>query len=247
MYMISLLLLTALLQVNAGTSSVNVEIPTVEQETEYVWRTIIAIPFFEQNGYDISLPEGELIESLKEKARTRSLSDQDYEQLGNFIRNEVYDRSDYQKGYEEVSSRIPLLNEFIMEIENSSLNWDFKLFESYTVTLTLYGPGGSYNPDNGTILLYTTTEGDFKQYDNPANTIIHEVVHIGIEASIVQRYQVPHGLKERIVDTFVYHNFKDRLPSYRIQNMGDPNIDPLISKKSDMENLGDIVRDFMDK
>ncbi len=221
--------------------SVSVNIPTVEMETEYVWRTIQDIAFFEENNYQISLPNGTLIEGLKAKAKLGTLTDTDYEELEKFMKKNVYRESDYKKGYEKITNELDLINKMVNEIEQSNFNWIFKTFNTYHVNLTLYGPGGSYNPDEGSILIFTTPQGQFKSYDNPANTVIHEITHIGIEEAIITKYNVPHALKERIVDTFVSLNFKQYLPDYRIQDMGEYRIDPYLTVKSNLENLDQIV------
>lgn len=220
---------------------VHVNIPTLEEETEYIWRTIIDTQFFEENNYQVSLPDGELIESLKQKAKSNSLSDEDYENLKIFMQKGVYDPSDYREGYQNIKSQLALVNTMITEIGNLNLDWNFKKFDMYQVNLTLYGPGGSYNPDEGSLLIYTTLDGRFKQYDNAAHTLIHEIVHMGIESSIIQKYNVPHPLKERIVDTFVSLCFKELLPDYRIQNMGDTRTDPYLQNKDDLTKLDEIV------
>lgn len=51
----------------------NINIPTAEAETEYIWSTIQDINFLEANRYQVSLPSGELIETLKIKAREGNL------------------------------------------------------------------------------------------------------------------------------------------------------------------------------
>ncbi|MEQ9265462.1 MAG: hypothetical protein RLN81_09595 [Balneolaceae bacterium] len=224
---------------------VQVNIPTLEAETEYIWRTIIDTRFFEENNYQVSLPNGELIESLKQKAKSNSLSDADYEDLKDFMQKGVYNPSDYQRGYQNIEAQLVLVNKMIAEIGSMNLDWNFKEFDIYTVNLTLYGPGGSYNPDEGSLLIYTTIDGRFKQYDNPAHTLIHEVVHMGIEASIVQKYNVPHPLKERIVDTFVSLCFRELLPDYRIQNMGDTRTDPFLKNKADLAKLDALVEQVL--
>lgn len=224
---------------------VQINIPTLEAETEYVWRTIIDTQFFEENNYQVSLPNGKLIESLKQKAKSNSLSDEDYEALKNFMIKEVYSEADYQQGYQNIKAQLVLVNRMITEIGNIDLNWSFKEFNTYIVNLTLYGPGGSYNPDEGSLLIYTTPDGRFKQYDNPAHTLIHEIVHMGIETSIIQKYNVPHPLKERIVDTFVSLCFRELLPEYRIQNMGDTRTDPYLQNKDDITKLDEIVEQIL--
>nr|WP_321236215.1 hypothetical protein [uncultured Psychroserpens sp.] len=220
---------------------IQINIPTVDDETDYIWRTIQDIDFFEKNGYQVNLPEGAYIELLKNKAKTKCLSDYDYETLKTFIKDSVYKKSDYKKGYHKIEKQRSLINEMVSIIHKSERNWDFKMFDTYQINLTLYGPGGSYNPDEGSILIYTTPNGEFKQYKNPANTIIHEIVHIGIEASIVTKYNVPHTLKERIVDTFVFLHFNTHLPKYRIQDMGEKRIDQYLKTKADLKDLSRFV------
>jgi len=244
---INILLIIGLFAYCEGISQtrVQVNIPSVESESNYVWRTIRDIKFFEQNNYLISLPKGALIESLKSKSRYNNLSDEDFESLKIHMRDSVYNKIDYQKGYAKIESELALINKMIVQLDESERNWDFKTFDTYHINLTLYGPGGSYNPNKGTILIYTSPKGDFKQYDNPANTIIHEIVHIGIEESIVSQFKIPHRLKERIVDNYVLLCFKGYLPNYRMQNMGDNRIDPYLKQKIDLKDLSEFVAEIM--
>ncbi len=227
-------------------NGIQVNIPTAEAETEYIWRTIQDINFFEKNNYQISLPKGAYIDILKSRAKENKLSDSDYSNLKTFIKDSVYRKSDYEQGYHKIENQRSLINTMISLLSQSERNWDFKVFDTYQINLTLYGPGGSYNPDEGSILIHTTPKGKFKQYDNPANTIIHEITHIGIEKSIINKYQVPHTLKERIVDKFVFLNFHTSyLPNYRIQDMGEKRIDQYLKTKIDLNNLDSFVKKVM--
>ena len=230
-----------------GQNRITIHIPTAESESEYIWSNIQDIEFFEANNYQVSLPQGSIIEELKQKAKSKQLSDSDYARLESFVKDSVYKKSDYLKGYEKIELERPLLNKMINELSQSNFNWEFKAFETYQVNLTLYGPGGSYNPDEGSILIYTTPEGKFKNYANPSNTLIHEVVHIGIEETIVAKYNVPHTLKERIVDTFVSLYFSQYLPNYRIQDMGESRTDKHLKTKTDLEHLDKIVELTLNK
>ena len=226
---------------------IKINIPTVEAETDYVWRTIQDTKFFQENNYQVSLPKGELIDSLKVKALASQLSDEDYEELKVFIHDEVYQAEAYQKGYEKIEEQVGLINQMLQTLSEENYEWGFDLREQYQINLTLYGPGGSYDPEAASILIFTTPEGKFKSYDNPANTIIHEMVHIGIEQSIINQYQVPHTLKERIVDTFVSLHFSELLPNYRIQNMGESRTDELLTTKVDLLQLDQIVEKVLNK
>lgn len=226
---------------------IKVNIPSVKTESEYIWRTIQDIKFFEAHNYQVSLPKGDLIEALKEKSKSAQLNNEDYERLVHFVKDSVYRASDYQKGYEKITKELRFVNKMINQIDKSKFSWDFKEFETYTVNLTLYGPGGSYDSEDGSILIYTTSNGQFKQYDNPSNTIIHEIVHIGIEKAIITEYSVPHALKERIVDTFVSLNFGQYLPDYTIQDMGDKRIDPYLKNIADLKVLDKTVDRILNK
>ncbi len=226
---------------------IKINIPSVEEETNYIWRNIQDISFFEQHGYSLSLPKGEIIEELKVKSKNNQLVQQDFYNLLEFMTKEVYNLNQYQEGFKRIEEKSVLINKMVNKLSKCKRNWGFKEFEIYQINLTLYGPGGSYNPENGSILIFTTQQGQFKQYENPSNTIIHEIIHIGIEESIINKFQVPHPLKERIVDLFVQLNFKKYLPEYRIQNMGDKRIDTLLGKKRNLKNLDKIINEFMSK
>ncbi|PWL39168.1 hypothetical protein DKG77_06825 [Flagellimonas aquimarina] len=223
-------------------NSIVVNIPAADSESEYIWRTIQDIKFFEEKNYQVNLPEGSLIDDLKVKSKSGELTNEDYERLKVFVQDSVYDKTDYQKGYQKIENQLELINKMIDEINQSNFNWNFKTFKTYKVNLTMYGPGGSYNPDEGSLLILTNPLGGFRNYDNPANTIIHEITHIGIEDSIITKYKIPHALKERIVDTFVFLNFNTYLPDYRIQDMGDKRTDQYLKTKEDLKNLDNFVK-----
>ncbi|MEM9549452.1 MAG: hypothetical protein AAGA77_26010 [Bacteroidota bacterium] len=227
-------------------SLVLIQVPSVEGETDYIWRTIQDIEFFEKNNYQVSLPDHELIEKLKKKSRSGSLTNADYRELKFLMVETIYDQTDYSKGHEKVENEAALLNRMISELKNTKYNWVFKSFEQYTVNLTLYGPGGSYNPEEGSILIFTTPSGGFKRYENPVNTIIHEIVHIGIEDSIIAKYSVSHSLKERIVDTFVKLTFGTFLPKYRVQDMGESRSDRFLNARSDLIDLDQKVQQILE-
>ncbi|MEM6265637.1 MAG: hypothetical protein AAGI38_24255 [Bacteroidota bacterium] len=235
-----------LLQVKSQ-DRIKVRIPSPEEEAEYVWSTIQDINFFEAHNYQLSLPEGKIIVELLQKARTGSLSNESYPRLERFLRDSIYQKEAYQKGYDKIHDQLNLLNEMVAQLDSNQYNWEFKSFETYTVNLTLYGPGGSYSPNEGLVLLFTTPSGQFKGYKNPTNIIIHEIVHIGIEASIINRYQVPHTLKERIVDKFVILNFRQHLPTYQIQDMGEYRIDPYLKEVEDLITLNKIVATLLNR
>ncbi len=231
-----------------GVSRIEIVPPTIEQEATSIWRTINDITFLEKQGYDINLPKDSLIESLITKSKNGTFGNDDFSVVYS-LTERVFDQKHYEKARQKVAQQIDLLNDLISEIDSSNSQWDwtFKMFDQYKVVFTLYGTGGSYDPDEGSVTLLTNEEGRFIKYQNPAYTIIHEITHMGMEYSIVRKYDLNHGLKERLVDTFVYLMFPEKLPEYTIQRMGDQHIDSYFNRKKDIESLNARVSEFLSK
>lgn len=225
----------------------SINIPTIQQETTSIWRTINDIDFLREQGYTINLPEDELIDSLIFKSQEGTFQNSDFPLIYNLLETKIYSEDKYNQAIKKMREQDALINKIIEQIDSSKhLNdWDFKMFSTYKVVITLYGTGGSYDPDEGIITLFTNTDGNFMNYKNPANTIIHEIVHMGMEESIVKKYNLSHGLKERIVDRFVYLMFREPLPDYRIQNMGDTRIDDYLKEKEDFYSLDSLLSKFV--
>lgn len=205
--------------------------------------------FLEEQGYNINLPKDSLIDSLVKKSKSGNFGNEDFTAIYTLVETKVFEHKNYEQAIRKVGNEINLLNNLLDEINDKKADWDwdFKMFKKYRVVFTLYGTGGSYDPDEGIITLLTNQQGGFMNYKNPANTIIHEITHIGMEYSIVGKYNLSHGLKERIVDTFVYLMFQEKLPEYEVQTMGNANIDQYLNKKKDIESLNEIISDFSKK
>ncbi|HCT29497.1 MAG TPA: hypothetical protein DIW31_01910 [Bacteroidales bacterium] len=241
----SLLLLFISINSYSQIDNLEIQIPSAESECEYVWQNIKDIKFFEANGYSLSLPRHEFIDNLLEKSRNNSLSTHDFDSLKALMSQTVYQRNNYLKGQQIIVETIPTIQKAIAILSEIQLKWNFVQFPKYQIALTLYGPGGSYDPDLGRILLQTTTNGSFKGYNSPANTIIHEIVHIGIESSIIKKYNLSHTQKERIVDKTVQILFGDLLSDYKLQGFGDSRIDKYLKSKDDFINLPSIIEAFL--
>ena len=243
-------LLLSSLKVISQQNTIGIEImpPSVAQEATSVWRTINDIAFFEKQGYRINLPKGEVIDTLVAKSKKGTFGNEDYATIYTFLETEVFDKNDYQLAIKSVEDQKPLIEEIINAIAEakSSWDWNFKTFDSYPIVFTLYGSGGSYDPDTGRVTLFTNPKGQFMNYKSPANTIVHEIAHIGMESSLVQKHKLSHGLKERLVDTFVFLQFKTQLAEYRIQNMGDTKLDEYVKPQEDIAQLDEILAKFVE-
>lgn len=232
---------------NGPASRFQIKIPTAEQEAAYLWQNLNATAFFEKNGYSVSYPDGAFFQTLIAKARGNALTPADNQALVRHMQRNIYRRSDYQTAHRQIVGVLNQLTAMLEQLEATRYRWGFASHARYSITLTLYGPGGSYDPETGSIRIFATADGRFKQYQNPLNTLIHEVVHMGIEASIVERLGVPHGLKERIVDNLVLRHFGHQLMDYSVQPMGDATIDDALSTLEALHQLPDHVQAVLDR
>lgn len=243
---IMLLLLGVSSQSQAQSEVVSAVIPTIQQEATSIWRTINDITFFEKQGYTVNLPQAELIDSFIVKSKNGTFGNDDFQLIYELLESKVYNESSYKLALEKIYDKRQLIHEMIYQLasDKNDWAWDFKMFKQYHVVLTLYGSGGSYDPNTGSITLFTTEKGDFKNYEHPENTIIHEIVHIGIEKSIVEKHNLSHVEKEGLVDQFVYVMFEESLPNYKIQHFGDTKMDELIKEKDDLKRLESIINEY---
>jgi hypothetical protein len=92
--------------------------------------------------------------------------------------------------------------------------------------------------------LLTTKEGSSNR--EPSHTILHEIVHIGIEESIVQKYSLNHSEKERLVDLLVKIIFSEEFSGYHLQNLGDSRLDEFISTES-IKNLPETIGRYINE
>lgn len=77
-----------------------------------------------------------------------------------------------------------------------------------------------------------------------AETIVHEIVHIGIEKNMIEKFNIPHPFKERIVDKFVHYHFGEIFPQYRMQRVGDSLIDNYLNHQDSWNKLPYYIRKF---
>lgn len=217
---------------------------TAEEEARYVWFLINQIEFFNQNGYRISLPTNSLIDDLKTKALQNQLQQDDYHKLKEAFEKEIYNPDKYKLGLiqlEETKDKVVKCFPIFLDYQDK---WVFKIFPQYKVKLTLYGPGGSYNFSSGEIIMLTRENGGFIRGE-PSETIAHEMIHIGIEEIIIKKYNLPHWVKERIVDKFVDYHFRSLFPSYRMQYKGDIIIDPFLNHQDSWERLPYYINEYV--
>jgi len=225
----------------------SVSIPTADEEATTMLNYLRRINWFDQNGYNITLPTTLLVETAKTKLRTgSSLSSVDEAQLREHFKNDIYDSQDYQRSYSTISKLLRTADKYAMEFDRYEKMWGFFIPNNYVINLTLYGPGGSYGTNS--MLIKVNREDTWStSSDNgkPLAIILHESVHIGIEQLIIQRYNISQVVKERIVDNFMIRQFGNIFPGYRLQNWEYSSIDVIFKEDDILDNLPRRVGEFI--
>lgn len=206
-----------------------------EEEYEYLKRIISNMPFYLEHGYTVGLPDLDELKSeqvIKDEKRMYPI----------FLEKE-YNKSYFAEGVKKIKEKLSVIENCLPKLAEPSKRWGFKLFDKYLVLLTKYGPGGSYDSQTGKITMLTRKDGTFKQED-PEQTVIHEIIHMGIEECVVGVFKLSHSEKERLVDLLVKKTFGDVFPNYKLQSMGETKIDPYITDES-INNLPPDIKKYV--
>ena len=150
----------------------------LDQEIERVRNTLKRLPWYKQQGYRVGLPQ-----NVSEQSSP--------EEIANGISSE-YSEAEYEDFTQWIKEQWPQIPAGFEELKKIP---SFHLRNAYTVFLTKYGSGGSYDAQSGKVIVNIETRGKEKMI----GTIIHEIIHTGIEHLIVS-YGVKHWYKERLVD-----------------------------------------------
>lgn len=209
---------------------------TLYEELSYLKFVLHNKDFFEKNAFDAVYPNNNLLQNpeiIKEENR-----------MFEIFKNYEYNQDYYTNGVKILISKKKIIESLIFKLKEICKNWDFRIFPEYQILLTRYGPGGSYsyNDYKGKIIMLTTREGMFKR-ENPEEAVIHEITHIGIEESIVEKYKLNHWEKERLVDLIVKIIFKEELPDYNLQKSESTELDQYIDLEA-IKNLPEVISKF---
>lgn len=151
-----------------------------EYEVERVRETLGRLQWYRDNGYEVKLPEGIVVNSSANfsEDQVRDSVNKEYNE-NDFKIQEAYLLENWHKVIDEASA----------EITKTSLTPK----DTYIIYMTKYGVGGSYNyPDIVIVNARSFGQGLLRK-------VFHEMVHLMIHQWIVE-YKVSHWQKERIVD-----------------------------------------------
>ena len=103
--------------------------------------------------------------------------------------------------------------------------------------------GGSYDYDTGTIRLKVRRDGSSSRSIDEG--LIHEMVHLGIEESIVRKYELTAPEKEAMVDQICQLWLGDLLPTYRRQRIADVGMVRVVTKGVLLHDPRSVVQQFV--
>ena len=119
------------------------------------------------------------------------------------------------------------------------------MFDEYKIFLVLWSPGGSYDPRTGIIKIRADEQGNPTSVrKNKHETIVHEIVHIGIEELIVQKYKLKHWEKEYLVDTICKKYLGSLMPEYMSQRIVKK-MDKYVTKETIKNNLPSAIEKYI--
>ncbi|OFZ51764.1 MAG: hypothetical protein A2381_18450 [Bdellovibrionales bacterium RIFOXYB1_FULL_37_110] len=225
-------------------NNITVTIPSLDDEFKILRDEIETIPWYKKQGYQIVLPSSPHFQKYWNNPEL--IKTINYNELLAIFDKEIYCKDDYTKGYRLLLSKLNIIVEAINHLALLKEKWCFKMFPQYLVRLTQYGPGGFYSYENGTIFIQVNPDGLFTEL-NPIETIIHEIVHIGIEESIIQKYNLEHWEKERLVDLICQQYLQNFLPNYQLQKNGNKMLDDFFNIPDFTLSLPRIIEKYLIK
>ncbi|MEM1126020.1 MAG: hypothetical protein AAGI71_05160 [Bacteroidota bacterium] len=222
--------------VRSAQTVVHVQAPAPSEALGYLERTLADMAFFRANGYQVSLPDHPLFDGSE-----MATADADERRL-RFI-EDVYAAADFEAALAALQGQHDHLRTAMERLASWGVHDGLQAWDSVTVTLTLYGPGGSFDPDAGHITLWTDTQGQFKG-GGGLHTIIHEMIHLAVEHGIAQPLHLQHWERERLVDLLAQREFTDLLPDYRLQGGPEAPMDRFVAD-AELAVLKEAVADYV--
>lgn len=180
-------------------------------EVKRIIGTLKRIDWYKANGYTVQLPASlvAIDYSLLTEGDIKSAVSKEYSEQ-NYIESKKYIEDHWNNVGEEL----------LKNIKNTSLVTQ----ECYDIHLTRYGVGGSYHLPNKIII---NIQRMFEY--GLLKTIAHESVHLSIQ-SLVEKYNVRHWVKERVVDLLL-EQFAPKVNSFQKIPIETKDIDETFKKE----------------
>ena len=217
-------------RVASGSHVLSVRPQSPDDAYAYLSSVVSQMGFFRANGYQVALP-----------SHTDFDADGEFGSLERF-RDVVYREAAFRPALDVLAEGRSVLQ--------GALDWfvkirgidGFRVFDNYSVEITLYGPGGSYDPSSGGIVLFATEDGRFRG-GGGVHTIVHEMMHLAVEEGFVQKYGLSHWEKERLVDLLTKRELGHLLPGYQLQAQGVEALDSFV-RETPLDGLSEALERY---
>jgi len=155
--------------------------------------------------YDMFIPEHPAIREMYDQ---EDLTEEQLEKYRDIFINQIYDVKDLQRLDSVLEEEaLPALRLVVDVLAPMAEKWKVQFPNSVEIETT-YGIGGSYWAEMSTIIFRMCRSfGKWFLPESIPGLLQHEFIHLLIEIPIIQKYNVPQGLKERIVDIIGFEYF----------------------------------------
>jgi|GEM_PF-6159034 len=160
---------------------------TVEEAFLYIKNLFKKRKFYKDNGYAIDIPENPIFTAVF-NSPNETFEEKENE-LKKIFTEELYPKLYFSIALSECEKIKPMVSERLAKI---AARPGFNLLDRYTIVLTPYGPGGSYDL-SGIIVIKMNSQKPYLE------RIIHEATHIGVEHEVLEK-NLSHAEKEKLVE-----------------------------------------------
>jgi len=153
--------------------------------------------------YDMFIPEHPAIREMYDQ---ESLTPEQLQKYRDIFFNEIYNVEDLQQLDSILENEaLPALQSVVDTLMPIAKNWGAKFPDNVEIQTT-YGGGGSYWTEEW-VIIFRMFHWRVYPPQNVVGLLQHEFIHLLIELPIIQKYNVPQDLKERIVDIIGFEYF----------------------------------------
>ena len=188
--------------------------------------------------YERFVPNDERIYEFMNIEKTNLEQIKHYREI--FI-NQIYKESDLTRLNDMITNDVipNMLRAIEKQITPLLSSWNAQLPEHIYIQCE-YGVGGAYEYGKNPGIILRMSEFKGNQY-GLLNICLHEFVHILIQKQIIDKYNVPQDLKERIVDIICLELFNKPVQPMFEKSFANTYITPEVIKN----NLADAVKKMM--
>ena len=180
-------------------------------DAESAWNHILDWHNLYQSGlknfnlpYSMFAPEDPRMQEMFAQPKLSNTQIKHYHDI--FI-SEIYNQSDLTKRDHDLNTAVQMFQNMIeTKIKPLLPAWNAKMPKNLTIECE-YGRGAGYESGNNATIMFRMSNDNRNDYGIYL-LLSHEFVHILIEEQIIQKYNVPQDLKERIVDIIGQELFK---------------------------------------